>query len=75
MEMPDFKRFRYLVIKDGDAENFSAYWIHPKGRLVAAKWNEVAQFDSVSLERIPSPELIGLNYRGPHALDIYRTLT
>jgi hypothetical protein len=73
MEMPEFNKYRYLVVKNDDDVRFDAWWILPKGRLAAA---DQAEFSSLAgiLERVEDPDRIGLNYRGPHPLRIFRTL-
>jgi hypothetical protein len=73
MEMPEFDKYRYVVVKHDDSVRFDAWWILAKGRLAAA---DRAEFDSLAgvLERVEAPERIGLNYSDPHLLKIYRTL-
>ncbi len=69
MEMPDFLNYRYIAITH---DPFSAHWIEPKGRLRQAGREEVDGLEPPALERVASPEAIGLNYHGRDELAIYR---
>ena len=69
MQMPDFLNFRYIAISP---EPYSAHWIEPKGRLREATREEVEALGPNALERLESPESLGLNYQGRDGLIIYR---
>jgi hypothetical protein len=69
MQMPDFINYRYIAIAP---EPYSAHWIEPKGRLRQASREEVEALGTTALEPITSPETIGLNYQGPHPLQLFR---
>ncbi len=69
MKMPDFQNYRYIVISP---EPYSAHWIEPKGRLREANREEVDALGPRALERVASPEAVGLNYQGRDQLAVYR---
>jgi hypothetical protein len=71
MEMPQFDKYRYVVVKNGDPADFEAWWILAKGRLVVADQREFNEMTDV-LERVEAPERIGLSYSGTHALNVFR---
>lgn len=73
MEMPEFDKYRYVVVKNDDPAHFEAWWILAKGRLAAADQQELSSLSGV-MERVEAPERIGLNYSGPRLMKVFRTL-
>jgi hypothetical protein len=72
MDMPDFEKYRYIVVEDGDQLLAKAYWIESKGRLIAASQSETDAERRSGWEKIESPGTIGLNYQGLKPMSVYR---
>ena len=62
MEMPEFNKYRYLVVKNDDDVRFDVWSILPKGRLAAA---DQAEFSSLAgiLERVEDRFFPSLPYQ------------
>ncbi len=70
MEMPNFEKYRYIVVENSDQPLTKAYWIESKGRLVAASPGETDVEGRLGWEKIESPGSIGLNYQGLHPMSV-----